>query len=69
MTPQTARTDEQIAQLERDHIDTPDFWICVDATTVTLTKQRNGEAPTAEISMPKGVFDRFVSFYTGTDGN
>ena len=62
-TPQTARTDSQVAQLERDNLDTPEFWICVDAATVTIAKQRTGEQATAEIQIPKTIFDRFVKFY------
>lgn len=63
LTPQTARTDEQMAQLKRDHLDTPDYWIVVDASAVTIAKQRLHEKATAEVQMPKAVFDRFVKFY------
>ena len=62
-TPQTARTDSQVALLERDSLDTPEFWICVDAAMVTIAKQRTGEQATAEIQLPKTVFDQFVRFY------
>lgn len=62
-TPQTARTDSEIAELARDHLDTPEYWICVDALSVTIAKQRNGEQATAEVQVPKTVFDRFVKFY------
>jgi len=64
LTPQTARTDEEMMQLTRDHLDTPDYWICVDAASVTLAKQRHGESPAAEIQIPKAVFDQFIKFYT-----
>lgn len=63
LTPQTARTDAEMAQLERDNLDTPEFWICVDAAAVTIAKQRSGEQATAEIQMPKTVFDQLVKFY------
>ena len=63
LTPQTTRTDQEIARLERDNLDTPEFWICVDAATVTIAKQRLGEQATAEIQIPKTTFDQLVRFY------
>jgi hypothetical protein len=63
LTPQTARSDEEMAQLKRDSLDIRDHWIVVDASKVTLAKQRVHEAPTEQIEIPKDIFDQFVKFY------
>jgi hypothetical protein len=58
-----ARTDAQVARLKREGVQTKDFWFLVHGKTVTLTAQRRGEPATAQIQIPKRVFNRFVSMY------
>jgi len=53
----------QLVRMERDNIDLGDYWIlhCVDH--VTITQQRAGEHPTAQIMIPRQTFNSLVDFY------
>jgi hypothetical protein len=62
-TPQQAKTFAQICKLPRSGVDTKDFWLSIDVGEVTITKQRIGEKPTQEITIPRRVFDKFVRWY------
>jgi hypothetical protein len=63
LTPQTARTDEQMAQLERDNISVGGFWMAVSEEALTIAAQVSGEEPSGIVGIPKYVFDQFVKMY------
>lgn len=58
-----ARTHEQVCRLQRDNWATRDYWLLADGGTVTLCQQRNGEASTAKITVPRAQFNRLVQAY------
>lgn len=57
-SPQKANTSKKVMKLKRDSLYESDYWIVVESNCVQLV-QNNG----ARISIPKKVFDTFVTFY------
>lgn len=55
---------EEVAAIERDHIDRGDFYLGCDSNSVWLTEQRMNESPTQTITLPKKIFDQLVAGYT-----
>jgi hypothetical protein len=58
LTPQTAKTNEEICSLEAENKKSGSFAIFVEADAVHL-HQKGGES----ISIPKQNFDRLIDFY------
>lgn len=62
-TPLDATFDE-LVQMRCDNIDLPDYWCSTDGYSVTITKQRSGEAPTERVKVPVKDMRRIVKFLT-----
>ncbi len=62
-TPRQARSFADICLMPRDNVGTRDFWILADVGEVTLAQQKQYEAVTADITIPRKVFDAFVDWY------
>ncbi len=63
LTPRRAYTFDQICSLHTDNHETPRTWLMLDVGVVTLCNQRNGEEPTAEITIKRRDFERLVDWY------
>lgn len=61
--PIDALTENQICQLKRDNLDTPDYWLNVSPDHVCLTKQRVGEPSTESMNIPRKDFNRLARWY------
>lgn len=53
----------QVCELPRDNYGFQNWSIMTDGHTVWISKQKVGEQPTADIEIPKGVFDRLLVLY------
>ena len=62
-TPRTANTTNKLCALKRDNLDRRGYWILVTENNVTICKQKRGEEPTQEISIPKSILNHFVHWY------
>lgn len=62
LTPQTAGTDRQLAQLVRDRVTTKHCSFMVDGKSVSFVQQR-GNGPLALVTLPKREFNQLVRFY------
>lgn len=58
-----ARDLPTICTLSRDNYSVGDWTIMTDGYTVWISKQKLGHPCTAEITVPKKVFDRLLMFY------
>mgnify|MGYP001597371128 FL=1 len=63
LAPIEAKTFSQICKLPRDNYDTAGYWILVGLKTIHFAEQRNGEATTQKMAIPKREFDRLVRWY------
>ena len=63
LAPIEAKTFRQICGLPRDNYTSAGYWILAGAETIHLAEQKNGEASTQAISVPKSHFDRLVRWY------
>lgn len=63
-SPKTANTTSKICTLKRDNITLEDHWFHADSSTVTIARQKVGEAATDVITLTKRQFNRIVKFYT-----
>lgn len=52
-----------VCRLRRDNYSQGDWTIHTDGHTVWISKQKVGAMPTAEISIPKGVFNKLLAGY------
>jgi len=64
LAPIDCNTCDEVCQLQTDHADCGDFWILNDGYTVSIARQKDGEPPQAEISIPKKKFDALIKWYT-----
>jgi hypothetical protein len=62
-TPRTARSFDAICAMPRDNVGVGDFWMSTDSYEITIAQQKNGESPTAKISVPRAIFDAFADWY------
>lgn len=66
MRPRDVKGLDNICKLRSDNKTSGDFWILLDGRTpnsVTLCAQKNGEASTSQISIPKRHFNKMVDWY------
>lgn len=63
MSPLQVNSTEKAARLQTDHHDLRDFWILTDGYTVTICKQRRGEAHTESVSIPRDKFLRLLDWF------
>jgi hypothetical protein len=67
ITPRNAASFNEICEMRRDNVSTREHWMITDGHTVTLATQKNGQAATESVSMPRKTFDAFADWYmTGT---
>jgi len=59
----SARTEAQIIDLPRDHYGFQNWCIMTDGYRVWISHQKIGEPRTAEIEVPKGIFNRLPALY------
>ena len=59
----SAKTFDELCALHRDNYSTKHFWISADGHTVSLYEQTSGEAPKAEINIPRRQFNALIDFY------
>ena len=62
--PRDARTLDDLCALTRDTVTYGEFWALTDGHTVTLARQRVGEAAAEIISIPRRTFNLIVNWYT-----
>lgn len=58
------RTLAQVCEQPRDNISSRGFWLCSDSYTVSIHQQKSGEPAKQEITVPKGIFDCLIRWYT-----
>lgn len=63
MSLRQCRTERDIIRMPRDNFDRGDWWFLTDGYRVTFAEQKMGEAATQSVTIPKGIFDRFVDIY------
>lgn len=66
MRPRDARTFDQVCALPRDNLTVGDFWIMLNGTgdnSVSICAQKEGQNVTANVDIPRRVFDRMVDWY------
>ena len=63
LTPKTANTNEKICKMKRDNISLKDYWLLVNPSSVSISKQRLGEKGEWLIEIPKRQFNRMIKFY------
>lgn len=63
-SPKTANTLAKVCSLKRDNIEVGDIWCMVDEDSVTICRQKIGEAASAMLTLSKRDFNRIVKFYT-----
>jgi hypothetical protein len=57
------RTEAQLIKAPRDNLSTPNYWLLVGPSEVTLCQQRNGEESTGTLTIPRREFDRLARWY------
>ncbi len=63
MTPRQATKEREILQLKTDNHATQTAWITVGERTVTLTRQKRGEAATGGVTLTRRDFHALVDWY------
>ncbi len=63
LKPRDAKTLKQICSLKSDGTWYGDYWTSLSERTFTITKQKLGEMPTEQITLPRFIFERFVNWY------
>lgn len=63
LTPEQARTERQVCELKRTYVDSGEYWFLMDESSVTLSHQKIGDAPTGQATLPRHVFEKFVRWY------
>jgi hypothetical protein len=58
-----AKSEAQIIELPRDHYGCNNWTIMTNGHNVWISQQKLGEPPTDQIEVPKGIFDRLLTFY------
>lgn len=53
--------------MPRDNVTARGYWMLTDGYRVTITRQNIGEHPTAQIGVPRHIFDAFVDWYMTGD--
>ncbi|ARQ01864.1 hypothetical protein CAK95_24290 [Pseudorhodoplanes sinuspersici] len=51
-------------KLKRDNLSVGDYWILHSGDHVTITHQAVGEAPVAQIRVPRTTLNKLVDWYT-----
>jgi len=63
MTPREAKTRDDVANLKRDNISFPNFWMMAIEGEVTICEQTPGEHPKNTVTIPRKVFNQMVDWY------
>jgi hypothetical protein len=54
---------DQLIRLPRDNWTAGDYWLMTDTATVTITAQKFGESPSAQVTMSRAEFNRLLRGY------
>jgi hypothetical protein len=63
LTPATANTFNKVCGLKRDHVHGKAWWVILDNPFVVIAQQRNGEASTGTVKIPRADFERLARWY------
>jgi hypothetical protein len=63
LSPQAARTNQQICSLRRDNLSARGGWIMIDENTVSIAQQTPGESAVAIAKLSRRDFERLVAWY------
>lgn len=55
--------EENDSGITDDNKSLGDFWMITDGFRVTLAEQKEGEAPTQYITIPRATFNKFIDWY------
>lgn len=63
LSPRQATTYKQICSLRRDNLSSPNGWIIIDGSAVTLCNQRTGEKSTGQVTFSRKEFHKLIDWY------
>lgn len=62
--PADCRSNDQLCELVRDNISTPQSWIMIGNNEVTICNQEPGKPSTGSVTLSRAEFLKFAQWYT-----
>lgn len=63
MKPIDVKSHEQVLKLDRDNIESGDFWMILDYPFVVICEQPAGENIIQKMKIPVAIFNKFARWY------